>query len=676
MADSIIVEAKERYKEAIEASGDNHERAKEAIKFRNLEQWPDEVKRNRENDPDGARPTLVLDKINQFIRQITNDQRQNRPAIRVRPVDDFADIDTAKVFQGIVRHIEDRSNAEHAYDTAFEHAVDGGFGYWRIITDWCDEDSFEQEILIKRIRNRFSVTIDAACVEPDGSDMEYAFIAESLTEHEFENQFPGKSKIDWDFEKDKQSLWLNDDQVTIAEYYKIVSKTEKIVLLDDGSVLAKTDYEGGAEDAYVFALNEMGVIAPTENKKQVVRERETERKKIKWYKLNNQEILDEKDVLGKYIPVVQVLGNELDVEGDVYKTGVIRPAMDAQRMYNYASSAYVEQVALAPKSPYIAADGQVEDFEGEWADANRRNISTLRYKPISVDGVMVPPPIRQASPQVPTGWAAQLGNFEHDIQGAMGMYNPAIGADASEKSGKAIQLRQREGDTSTFHFIDNLSRSISHTGRILVDIIPQIYDTPRIARILGEDSQPDMVRIDPGQEMAKREKKDQEGHIETIYNLNVGKYDVTVSTGPSFTTKRQEAAEMMTQMVNGNPDMMRLIGDKMFMNMDWHGAEEVAERMKKLLPPELQDTEEGDQQVQQAMQIIEQMKGKMQEMAQGKEMRELKVKEEEVRIKGYEAETKRLEVEQKGSEEDINQLAEAVTILSGQVEQIMNLRVQ
>ena len=626
----LLDEARKRFKLALEAEGKNRDRALEAIKFRSGEQWPDKIKNDRENDPEGARPCLVLDKLNQYINQVKNDQRQNKPSIKVRPVDDGGDKEVAEVFQGIIRHIEDASNAEVAYDTAFEAAVDGGFGYWRIVTEYADELSFDQDIRIKRVRNRFSVLLDPERQEADGSDAKFAFVFEKLTRDEFEKLYPDAEIGSFEADGKLFPDWCFEDGVIVAEYFHVEPEDVAIVLLQDGTIMPKEEYE--AENAPSEAwLNPV-------LKKQVVKERTTQVNRVKWCKLTYSEVLEEKEWAGKYIPIVEVVGNELDIQGERVLSGLVWSARDAQRMYNYGASAFVETVALAPKAPWVAEEGQIEGYEEVWRTSNRRNLAVLPYKARLEDGTLVPAPQRQPMPGVPVGWQQVLGNMEHDIQGSIGMYNASLGERSNEKSGRAILARQREGDVATFHFIDNLSRSMRHTGRILIDLIPKIYDTARIARILGEDGESEAVALDPSLPVPVQRQRvvDERGQesIKKIYNLGVGRYDVTITVGPAYTTKRQEAAEAMIQVVQASPNLMSIIGDLMFRNMDWPGADEVAERLKAMLPPQLKD-ENQDPRLAKAVQMIQALQAQLK--AQGQSMQA-----EEMRIKAFEAMTKRM----------------------------------
>ncbi len=605
----ILETARKRFARGIEVDSDNRDHALEMIKFRNLEQWDPGIKNQREKDPEGARPCLVVDKTNQYLRQVLNEERQNRPAIKVRPIDDKGDPEVAEVFQGIVRHIEDASGADLAYDTAYEQAVDGGFGYFRIISEYCDENSFDQDIRIKRIRNRFQVVLDPDRQQPDGSDAKWGFIVEKMSREDFKRQYPKADAMDFASDGKVFNDWVFKDYVLIAEYFTVETEKKTLCLWESGQTsikdeAPKTMYPGD----------------------RIIKERETEIIRVKWRKISAKDVLEENDWPGKFIPIVEVIGNELDIEGKSVKSGLLKPAVEPQKIYNYSASSFVEGVALAPRAQWVAAEGQIEGYEQLYRTANRRNISVLPYKPVVMDGVGVPPPQRSQPAGISVGWQQTLQNAEHDIQASMGMYNASIGAPSNEKSGKAIIERKREGDMANFHYMDNLSRSIRHCGRILIDLIPKYYDTERVARILGEDGTTDSAPLNPNQETAVREVRDELGAIKKIYNLNVGKYDVAVTVGPAYTTKRQEAVDWMTQIVQASPDLMQIMGDIMFRNMDAPGADEISKRLKKMLPPPLQDDEEeaqpmvqtpqGPIPLDQASQMIAQMMQQVQEMGQ------------------------------------------------------------
>lgn len=638
-----MAEIRAKYKEAEEYWDDNRQAALHDINFAAGDQWPSDIMAQRERD---KRPCLTVDKLNQYVRQIVNDGRQNRPSIKVRPVDGGADVATAEVFQGIIRHIEERSNADTAYDCALSSAAINGFGFFRILTEYSGDDTFNQDICIKRVRNPLSV-ITGPFQEADGSDMPYAFVPELMPKEEFERKYPGK--IPTDFEtNDEYGNWYGD-QVIVAEYWCAEEEDRTLYLLLDGSVISRAKYD---------ELEASGV----DIKSLVKESRNIPKRTVKRAKVSGNDFLEPlTEWPGKYIPILVVLGNEIDVEGKVILSGIIRPAKDSQRLYNYSRSSFAERVALTPKAPWVAAEGQVEDYADDWNTANTENHSVLRYRPMSLNGQPVPPPQRTSASDMPVGFSQDMQLSEHDIQGAIGMYSASLGAPSNERSGKAITARQKEGDVGTFHYHDNLNRAIRHAGRILVDLIPHIYDSNRIVRILGYDSTPDQVEINPMQSTAS-----QRLGVKTVYNLGVGSYDVAIDTGPSYTTMRQEASESMERMVQANPQLMSVIGDLLVKSMDWPGAEQIADRLKLTLAPQVleaekakkdmspemqqmqaqfdQQMQEKDQMMQQAAQMLQELQSEVAKLQAGAEQKnkELQLKAADTEIKAYVAETDRM----------------------------------
>lgn len=639
-------EIREKYAEAESYWDDDRKAALDDIKFSAGEQWPDEIVTMRSRD---KRPCLTVDKLNQYVRQIVNDGRQNRPSIKVRPVDGGSDKATAEVFQGIIKHIEENSNADAAYDGALDAAARSGAGYFRILTEYAGDETFDQEICIKRIRNPLSVMIDPYSQEADGSDMKFAFITTDMPEDEFEAKYPGKTPEDFET-NESYSEWFGES-VRVAEYWCVKEEDRTLYLMEDGSVISKARFD---------ELKDAGIDVDV----MVKETRNIPKRVVMRGVISGKEFLEPlTEWQGKYIPLMVVWGNELDVEGKVVHSGIIRPAKDSQRLYNYSRSAFAERVALTPKAPWVAAEGQVEDYEKEWNTANTDNHSVLRYRPVSLNGTPVPPPQRTSASDIPAGFAQDMQISEHDIQGAIGMYAASLGAPSNERSGKAISARQKEGDVGTFHYHDNLNRAIRHAGRILVDLIPKIYDSTRAVRILGYDSSATQVKIDPNLVTAS-----QKVGLEMVYNLNVGTYDVAISTGPSYTTLRQEAAESMERMVQANPDLMSVIGDLLVKNMDWPGADEISERLKLVLPPPVleaeknkmmdkmppemqqamqamqQQIEQKDQLMQQASDSIDQLHAELEKLKEGNELKEkeIAIKAADTEIKAYSAETQRM----------------------------------
>ena len=653
-SEEILAAARSRMTMAIAAFSSTREDELDDLRFYggspdNQWQWPADVLQTRgavQGQTINARPCLTINKLPQHVHQVTNDQRLNRPSVKVIPADDKADVDVAEVFNGVIRHIEYMSDADVAYDTACENQVAFGEGYIRIITEYCDENTFDQDIKIKRVRNSFSVYMDPMIQDPTGADANWCFITEDMTKEDYERTYPDAAPIStlMSLGVGDQSIaqWIGEDTVRIAEYFFVEYEKQTLHLYPGN----QTAFAGTPEDKM---LREM-FGKPT-------RTREADRKKVKWCKINGYEILEISDWAGAYIPVVRIVGNEFEVDGQMYISGLVRNAKDAQRMYNYWVSQEAEMLALAPKAPFIGYGGQFEGYEQQWKTANTNNWPYLEVNPDVTDGqgAVLPLPQRAQPPMASSGLLQAKAGAADDIKSATGQYNASLGMTSNERSGKAILARQREGDVGTYHFVDNLARGVRHIGRQLVDLIPKIYDTERIARIVGEDGEPDTVKLNPMQEEPIKRIVDQNGVlIEKIYNPSVGKYDVRVITGPGYATKRQEALDGMTQVLQGNPALMQIAGDLLVKNMDWPGAEEIAKRMKKTIDPKIL-ADEDDPQLAAANQQMEAMQAEMENMFQmlqnvnqSMEAREIQIKEFDSQVKAYAAETQRISAVQAG----------------------------
>ena len=590
----LLKQARERLKDCVDDESIERSKMRDDLDFCTLDQWDAQIRRERENDPNGPRPCLTIDKINQYIVQVVNDMRQNRPAVKIRPVDDASDPETAKIYAGLVRHIEDVSDASISYETAGESSVKIGLGYFRIGTRYVGDDSGDQEIYVGRIPDTFSVYLGPH-IMPDGSDCDYGFVIEEMSVEDFERKYPGKKTSQEDFADLGADMvsWRKEESITVCEYFYAEYSTEQ------------TD------------------------------EYEKRTKRIKWCKLTGVEILMERDWPGRYVPIVEVVGREATVRGRRVLWGLVRPAKDSLRMNNYWMSAITEKIGLAPKIPFIGAKGQFEGVENAWKNANRENRAYLEYNAIDVNGNAIAPPARVAPAPLEVAMVNMTSLIERAEKPALGMQKAAVGDTDSQQSGRAILALQKESDTGTFHFSDNLSRSIKHAGRIMVDLIPKVYDTRRVVRILGEDGAPASATIDPTMQAAHTQVPMPGGALKSIYNLGVGHYDVTVTVGPSYTTARQEAATVLTELANSAKDpvsgaVMRYLAVK---NSDFHGSDEMTRMLKALLPPALQQ-EPSDGQPQIPPQVAAQMQQMQQALqAMGQELQELQSGERQAQAK-------------------------------------------
>ena len=645
----VLATARSRLDLAMSALSESREDEIDDLKFYagspdNHWQWPSDVLATRgavQGQTINARPCLTINKLPQHVRQVTNDQRQNRPGAKVIPVDDDADIEIADIFNGMIRHIEYISDADVAYDTACENQVSYGEGYLRVLTEYCDADTFDQDIRIGRVRNSFSVYMDPTIQDPTGADAKWCFVTEDLTRDEYERLYPDAAPITTlqSLGVGDQSIsnWLNEDTIRVADYYYI-DHDKATLNLYPGNVTA---FSGTPEDKQLTTL----YGKPKKS-------RESDRVKVKYCKINGYEILEERDWAGKFIPVIRVVGNEFEVDGRLYVSGLVRNAKDAQRMYNYWVSQEAEMLALAPKAPFIGYGGQFEGYEDKWKTANTQNWPYLEVNPDVTDGSgsVLPLPQRAQPPMASSGLLQAKAGAAEDIKSTTGQYNASLGMGSNERSGKAILARQREGDVGTYHYGDNLSRAVRHIARQLIDLIPKIYDTQRVARIIGEDGETKMVKINPEQQQSVQKIVDQQGIvIEKIYNPGVGKYDVVATTGPGYATKRQEALEAMAQLLQGNPQLWQVAGDLFVKNMDWPGAQEMSKRFAKTIDPKLLGDSEDNpalaaaQQQMQAMgQEMEQMHAMIQHVGKSIEAQDMHRKDYEAQIKAFDAETKRL----------------------------------
>jgi hypothetical protein len=582
-----LAEEVEAFELAYDHESENRAIALDDLKFARMsEQWPDVIRKKREEE---GRPVLTINKMPAFIRQVVNDSRQNRPQIKVKPVDDKADPDTAKMLEGLVRNIEYESKADVAYDTAVDNACSMGWGYLRVAIEYEYEGSFDKCLKIQRVGNPFTVYGDPFSVEADSSDWNRAFVTEYLNKNDFERKYKGADKIDWKGSGygELKLPWKEDEQVLIAESWQREIVKSSILMLSNGMVVDKKSYEAGAD---IFQASGL----------QVVNERTADMFKVTQRIMTGAEVLETNEWAGKYIPIIPVYGEEINVEGKRYFRSLIHNAKDAQRMFNYWRTQATELVALAPRAPYLGEEGSFDVDKG-WATANTDSHPYLEYKK------GMPPPQRQ-----PMDTGRSVGAMSEamaagdDMKAIIGMYDASLGQKSNETSGKAIMARQREGDVSTFHFIDNLSRAIRHTGSVIIDLIPKTYSGQRMVRVLGEDGKETTAKIGEQQDPQQMQMQ-QQAHAQQqarVYDISTGRYDVAVTTGPGYTTRREEMAVQMTEFVRAFPAAAPVIGDLLVKALDWQNSEEIAERLKAMLPaqaqgglpPELQEQIEGGKQ--------------------------------------------------------------------------------
>lgn len=628
-----LSEAKEAFELIAEREAENRREALDDLRFARLaDQWPEKVRRQREME---GRPCLTINKLPPFIRQVVNDARQNKPSIKVHPADSNADPKTAEVYDGLIRNIEVTSRADVAYDTSLDFAVTMGFGYFRINTEYACDDTFDLDLVIKRIANPFSVYGDPYSTESDSSDWNSAFVTELMTKDQFRTKYKDAEEVDWDatgYER-LQDPWRDDDRILVAEYFSRSPVKKTILLLSDQSVVAEE----------VYAANKASYDA---SQVSVVGSRPTQSYKVTQKIMTGAEVLETNKWAGKFIPIIPVYGDEVNVEGKRYFRSLVRDAKDPARMFNFWRTASTELVALAPRVPFIGPKGSFTTDGAKWATANSESHAYIEY-----DGQI--PPARQPFPAIPAGALQEALNASDDMKSITGIYDPSLGARSNETSGKAIIARQREGDVSTFHFIDNLARAIEHAGRILIDLIPLVYKGERIVRVLG--SKPgDMstVKLNTPTQI----KQDDGTVLSHVYDLSRGKYDLTVETGPSFTTRREEAAEQMTELIRAYPAAAPVLGDLLAKNLDWPDADEIAKRLQALLPQGMNgDQGNVDPKMQAMTQQIAALMQQLQQAEADKTMESRKLD-----IETYKVQTDRMEAIWKANEQRMRAIASGI----------------
>jgi len=616
---------------ANEADQMNRSEALEDLKFAAGDQWPVEIQNSRVLE---ARPCLTVNKVDAYCRQLTNQMRQQRPRIKVHGMNNESDAKMAQIIQGICRHIEVQSDADQAYDKAGDFAVRMGWGYWRVTTDYVKDDSFDQDIFIKAIDNPFTVYFDPNSVAPDGSDAEKVLITTVISKDNFKKMYPN-AELQQGFTMrgtgDSNPEWVMKEDIRLAEYFYVDRTPIKIHLLSDGSSVKSKDLP--PQDV----LDAAGIT--------IVESRDSHEKKIKWCKLTSMEVLEEGEWAGKYIPIVPVFGQETVVENKKKKFGIVRMAKDPQRMYNFWQTSLTESVALAPKAKWLLAEGQDEGHENEWAMANIKSMPVLRYKQKDTDGQPAPPPQRLQPEPPPAGIMAAAQAMTTDLMQVVGIFDPAQ-LPTGNISGKALQGQQQQVDLTNFHYYDNLTRSIRQTGRIILDLIPKIYDRERVMRIIGDDGKPEILTINQyGQ--------DEEGINKILNDVTVGEYDIVMDTGPGYNSKRQEAVESMMTLFAADPALIQQAGDLLVRNMDFPGAETIADRLavnnplakvddKSKVPPriqmQLQQLQAQNQQSQQAIQQLQMMIKQRQDIEGVKQDAETKRKLMDVTTKAHDTE--------------------------------------
>lgn len=608
-------------------------------------QWPDKIRQDREKD---NRPYLTINKIRQHCLQIINDGRQNKPSIKFRAVGGGATFDSAQVWEGLARHIEYRSNASDAYDTASEHQVKMGIGYWLVTTDYEDPESFDQDIYIRRVKDPFSVFLDPDINERDGSDASYGFIIKDMLKEDFLAEYPQFADETGSLSLPLEPGWVEKDSLKVVQYYRRVEEEDELLsfVANPQTGERQTSIASKLSKEIVFSLKQ----------DPFTKTRRTSVQRVEWFLIAGNRVIEERPWPGKYIPIVRIVGEEAVIDGKLDRKGHVRPMKDSQRMYNYWSSSAVENVALQSKTPYTGPAAAFEGYEDMWKDANKENYAYLPYNHRDDDGQEIPRPERAQPVNMPDAYIAGMKIASEELMMVSGQFQSQMGQQGNEVSGKAIGERQRQGDNATYHYIDGLSAGIRYTGRIVQDLIPHIYDTRRVLRILNEDGTEAQVQIDPTMDVPYKPGMDKSAMIQEqmqrsrtsnaimhVLNPSLGKYEVYADVGPAYSTRRQEAFNAYTQIITQAPQLTALIGDILLKAGDFPMSDEAAQRLRRMVP--LQAL--GDAPPPEMIALQQQVANLTQSLASaiqalGDKTAEMKVAQEKVQIDVYKADTDRL----------------------------------
>lgn len=627
--EDVLAECRKRRSEAIEMWSDIHEHARLCTRFRNNDQYPDEIKEHMQH-----RPQMVFNQMETYISQVTGAARQNRYSIQCLPADSNFffddepqkfpsmtgdhDYQLAQVYESLIRQIEYVSNADNAYDTAIDHAAGSTFGFFQIGTVYADDSGFDKEIRIMRIENPMSVMIDLANAGMVGEGSMWGFVDHWFKHDELKRMF-GKdvaSGEQLEVLGEHKTHWWTHDKMLVTEYYRKIPTKRRYALLESGESINMGDDKAKWPGDRRMIESHGGVIREI---------RDVENCKVEWCVTNGSKRLDGPvEFPSKYIPLILVPGREVNEDGQRHLKSLISNSMDAQRYYNYKRNAIAERYALGTKAQWHGPAKAFEGFSAIWRDANVKNYA---YLPWNDKASMAPQ--RVDPPAMPMGDVRDLADAENDIKLTMGIFNAGLGQPGNETSGYAINLKKTTSDVGTFVFHDNLAKAITHGAKIIVDMIPKIYDNQRVLRIRTPENESDAVMINYQDPMTGRK----------LYDMGVGKFDVYCKAGGNYTTQREEFIDTVSTIMQGNPQALDVIGDVFFSNMDNPGADALAKRYRAMLPDAIKKAEkQGDNEENQEI-----TPAMVQEMiAQTLQSAGIDIKQREVAVKEHKAETDRM----------------------------------
>jgi hypothetical protein len=538
-------------------------------------QWPNDIRRQRDVD---ERPCLTINRVRQHNLLIINNLRRSCPSVEYHAAGGGATKESAEIWQDLARSIQYRSNAKEVYGLAIDHMVKAGLGYWLVTTDYADQVSMNQEIILEPIPDPLGVYCDPDTQQKDRSDMRFGFVFKNLARDQFEREYP-----DYIEEAGRTALgngegWLDQDHVRVARYYRRTEEKDELLLYPN-------TLSGKMET--VTRSKQLPETWDELSSRPGARKRTITDSKVEWFLIIGETVVKENIWPGKTIPIVALPGEEHVIDGIIDRIGHTRAMLDAQRIYNYWTSSAVEHVALQSKVPWIIASEAIEGYEDMWGTANTENYAYLPYNARGEDQEQNPVPTRLPPPIMPQAYIQGMQVAQNEMMMVSGQHEAEFGQQTPERSGVAIQERQEQSDNATFHFAESLACAIRYTGKIILDVAPHIYDVPQLRQIMGEDGQEYEVMVDPGAAKAHQQKTNAiDRSLQVIFNPTVGQYNVRASEGQDYGTRRQAAQQALLTLMTQAPQLTPVIADLMVAASDWPMSDEAAERLKRMVPPQ------------------------------------------------------------------------------------------
>lgn len=605
---ALILECQERFRLAVESFDRNRKEFEFDKRFVEGDQWDPTIRDERFSD---RRPCLTVNLTAAVVQRVLNMCRENRPRIVTHAVGNGADVETAKIIDGMIRHIEYSSNADYVYDTALENAIQGGWGWMSVQSEYVSEHSMDQDLKLCAWFNPMMIYQDPNTRAPDGSDMEWLIETEFMSRVDYRQRYGELDPEGWRYVGggDDVGDWSSKEKIRVAKYWRVERYKDKLVQMSDGKCYFHDELMS-REGRQILGLTK-------------VAEREVLRRRIVCRLLTQQKILHTVTWPGQWIPFIPVYGRRYDLNGRISLKGLVRDLRDPARIYNYAQTSKTEQYALQPKAPWVGPAGFMDGKENQWRDSNRKPLVALEYIPIRLeDGSYAPPPMRQPPAQPATGFMEWGDSTKSDFLALAGMpHDPNQDKQGEVVSGIALARRAGIADLANLDFYDNFTRSLAHLGRVLIDLIPHYYDTPRVMRIIREDGTHDLVginqpQLDPVTQAVEKVLKD----------VRVGDYDVVIDTGPAYQTKREQSAEAMLELLRTPVGEMvaQTSADLMVRAMDFPNADSVADRLVTLIPAA--QMEKGSKFPPEAQAIIQGLRQQMQKLQQSHMALELELK--------------------------------------------------